>query len=245
MERLQKILSQSGVCSRRNAEKYMLDGRVTVNGEVITEMGFKVKRGDVVCVDGKQIQRENKVYYVMYKPRSVLCSVSDDRDRTCIVDLIECEERVYPVGRLDYDTTGVIFLTNDGEFSNTITHPKHGIAKKYELTCEGILTKEQIRALESGVVLDDGYKTSPAKVWITKKNMERKWTQLELTIYEGHNRQVKRMLEAVGSRVKRLHRAQISFIGCKDLKPGEYRLMKPFEVERLRNEALGIETKLK
>lgn len=244
MDRLQKVLSQCGVCSRRSAEKYMLDGRVSVNGEVITELGFKVKRGDIVCVDGKQIQRENKVYYVMYKPRSVLCSVSDDRERTCIVDLMDTQERVYPVGRLDYDTTGVIFLTNDGEFSNLITHPKNSISKKYELTCEGILTKEQIRALETGVVLDDGFKTSAAKVWITNKNVARNWTQLELTIYEGHNRQVKRMLEAVGSRVKKLHRSQISFVGCKDLRPGGYRMLKPFEVERLRNEAMGIETKM-
>ncbi|MBE6114821.1 MAG: rRNA pseudouridine synthase [Erysipelotrichaceae bacterium] len=240
MERLQKILSQSGVCSRRTAEKYMLDGRVSVNGEVITELGFKVKRGDIVCVDGKQIQRENKVYYVMYKPRGVLSSVSDDRGRKCIVELIDTKERIFPVGRLDYDTSGVIFLTNDGEFSNLITHPKNVISKKYELTAEGILTKEQIRALEAGVVLDDGFRTSPSKVWITKKNPKNNWTQLELTIHEGHNRQVKRMLEAVGSKVTRLHRAYISFVGCKDLRPGEYRLMKPYEVERLRNEALGL-----
>ena len=234
MDRLQKVLAQSGVCSRRNAEKLMLDGRVQVNGETITELGYKVKKGDVISVDGKQVQRENKVYYVMYKPRSVLCSVSDDRGRKCIVDLVQTNERIFPVGRLDYDTTGVIFLTNDGEFANGITHPRNHISKKYELTCEGILTKEQIRALETGVVLDDGVKTLPAKVWITNKNFERNWTQLELTIMEGKNRQVKRMLEAVGSKVKKLHRASVADITCKDLRPGQYRLMKPIEVENLK-----------
>ena len=234
MDRLQKVLAQAGVCSRRKAEELMLEERVSVNDEVITELGFKVKRGDVICVDGKQVQRENKVYYIMYKPRSVLCSVSDDRGRTCIVDLIESEERIFPVGRLDYDTTGLIILTNDGEFANAIAHPRKHIPKKYELTAKGILNKEQIRALESGVVLDDGHKTLPAKVWITNKNMERQWTQLELTITEGRNRQVKRMLLAVGSEVKKLHRAQIGPITIKDMKPGEYRLMKPFEVEQLK-----------
>ena len=234
MDRLQKVLAQSGVCSRRNAEKLMLDGRVQVNGETITELGYKVKKGDVIAVDGKQVQRENKVYYVMYKPRSVLCSVSDDRGRNCIVDLIPTNERIFPVGRLDYDTTGVIFLTNDGEFANGITHPRNHISKKYELTCEGILTKEQIRALETGVVLDDGVKTLPAKVWITNKNFDRNWTQLELTIMEGKNRQVKRMLEAVGSKVKKLHRASVADVTCKDLRPDQYRLMKPIEVENLK-----------
>ncbi len=233
MERLQKVLAQAGVCSRRNAEKLMVEGRVSVNGEIITELGYKVKKGDSIAVDGKLVQKENKVYYVMYKPRSVLCSVSDDRGRTCITDLLPSEERIFPVGRLDYDTTGLIFLTNDGDFSNAMTHPRHHIAKKYELTCTGILEKEQIRALETGVVLDDGTKTLPAKVWITNKNFERKWTQLELTIYEGKNREVKRMMEAVGSKVKKLHRAQIGCVDLKGLRPGEYRLMKPFEREQL------------
>lgn len=234
MDRLQKVLAQSGVCSRRNAEKLMIDGRVEVNGETITELGYKVKKGDVIKVDGKIVQRENKVYFVMYKPRSILCSVSDDRGRQCIVDLIDTNERIFPVGRLDYDTTGIIFLTNDGEFANCVTHPRNHIVKKYELTCEGILSKEQIKQLEAGVVLDDGIKTLPAKVWITNKNFERNWTQLELTITEGRNRQVKRMFEAIGSKVKKLHRASIGPINCKDLRPGEYRLMKPFEVETLR-----------
>lgn len=236
MERLQKVLASAGVCSRRTAEQYILDGRVAVNGEVVKVLGTKVKKGDIIDVDGKQIQKENKVYYVMYKPRSVICAVKDDRGRKTIVDLIEGEERVFPVGRLDYDTTGVILLTNDGDFANAVIHPSSHIAKTYELTAEGILQAEQIKALERGVKLDDGSITQPAKVWITKKNFENKWTQLELTIYEGRNHQVKRMLEAVGSKVKKLHRSSISTIHCRDLKPGQYRLMKPIEIERLRKE---------
>lgn len=237
MERLQKVLAAAGVCSRRAAEQYMLDGRVKVNGEVIRELGFKVKKGDIIEVDGKRIQKENKVYYVMYKPKNVICAVKDDRDRKTVVDFIDCEERIFPVGRLDYDTTGVLILTNDGDFANAIIHPRNHIAKTYEVTAEGILKPEQIKALERGVVLDDGTTTLPAKVWVTNKNFEHKWTQLELTIYEGKNHQVKRMLEAVGSRVKRLHRASISFLHCRDLKPGQYRLMRPIEIERLRKEA--------
>lgn len=236
VERLQKVLAAAGVCSRRAAEQYMLDGRVSVNGDVITELGFKVKKGDLIEVDGKQVQKENKVYYVMYKPRSVICAVTDDRGRKTIVDLVAGEERVFPVGRLDYDTTGVIILTNDGDFANAVIHPRNHIAKTYELTAEGILTAEQIKQLERGVRLDDGSVTQPAKAWITKKNFENNWTQMELTIYEGRNHQVKRMLEAVGSKVKKLHRASISFLHCRDLKPGEYRRMRPFEIETLRKE---------
>lgn len=234
MERIQKIIAQSGLCSRRKAEELITSGKVEVNGTVVTELGTKVGKFAKITVDGKPIVRENKVYFIMNKPKSTLSSVSDDRNRKTVVDLVECDERIFPVGRLDYDTTGVLILTNDGEFANDIIHPSSMIGKTYEATVEGIIKAEEIKELERGVILDDGFKTAPCKAWITKKNFDRNWTQIEITIHEGKNRQVKRMMEAIGHKVTRLHRKMFGYLEVKDLKPGEYRILKPFEVKQLR-----------
>lgn len=242
MERLQKVIAQSGVASRRKAEELMKQGRVTVDGEVITEMGYQVKQGAKIMVDGQPIVRENKVYYVMNKPKKTLCTLNDEHQRTTVVDLVDIKERVFPVGRLDYDTTGVLILTNDGEFANEIIHPRYHIPKTYELIINGILKTPEIKQLEAGIELD-GVKTLPSKVWVTNKDFEKNQTSLELTIMEGRNRQVKRMMEYFGYEVRKLNRKSLGFLYVNDLRPGEYRLLKPFEVKQLRR--LAKEGKIK
>ena len=242
MERLQKVIAQSGVASRRKAEELMKQERVTVDGEVITEMGYQVKQGAKIMVDGQPIVRENKVYYVMNKPKKTLCTLNDEHQRTTVVDLVDIKERVFPVGRLDYDTTGVLILTNDGEFANEIIHPRYHIPKTYELIINGILKTPEIKQLEAGIELD-GVKTLPSKVWVTNKDFDKNQTSLELTIMEGRNRQVKRMMEHFGYEVRKLNRKSLGFLYVNDLRPGEYRLLKPFEVKQLRR--LAKEGKMK
>ena len=244
MDRLQKIIAASGLTSRRKAEEWILQGRVKVDGQVVTELGVKPRKGALIEVDGKAIACEDKVYYVMNKPKKVLCTLNDEHDRRTVVDLMmDVPQRVFPVGRLDYDTTGVLIMTNDGEFANEIIHPRYHIAKVYEVTINGILKTEEIKQLEQGVVLDDGIKTLPAKLWVTNKDFAHEQTMFELTIQEGRNRQIKRMLEVFGYEVRRLHRRSLGPITVRGLNPGEYRLMKPFEVKQLRR--LANEGRLK
>ena len=244
MDRLQKIIAASGLTSRRKAEEWILQGRVKVDGQVVTGLGVKPRKGALIEVDGKAIAREDKVYYVMNKPKKVLCTLNDEHDRRTVVDLMmDVPQRVFPVGRLDYDTTGVLIMTNDGEFANEIIHPRYHIAKVYEVTINGILKTEEIKQLEQGVVLDDGIKTLPAKLWVTNKDFAHEQTMFELTIQEGRNRQIKRMLEVFGYEVRRLHRRSLGPITVRGLNPGEYRLMKPFEVKQLRR--LANEGRLK
>jgi len=234
MERLQKVIAKAGIASRRKAEELILAGRVQVDGITITQMGFVVKKGAVVTFDGKKVDGENKVYYLLYKPKKVICSLNDEHQRKTVVDLIESNERIFPVGRLDYDTSGVLLLTNDGEFSNEMTHPHFHLTKSYEVSINAILTPDEVKTLERGVTLDDGTVTQSAKVYVTRKNFEKNTSELELSIQEGKNRQIKRMMEALGHEVTRLHRFKFAFITILDLKPGEYRRLKPIEVKRLR-----------
>ncbi len=232
MERLQKIIAQAGIASRRKAEQMIVEGRVKVDGEVITELGYKAKKGSIIEVDGKKIQKEDKVYFVMNKPKNTLCTASDEFDRPTINDHLDIPQRVFSVGRLDFDTTGVLILTNDGDFANQIIHPRYHIKKVYEVSIKGMLTTEQIKELEKGIMLEDGM-TLPAKVWVTNRNYEKNSCKIELTILEGRNRQVKRMIEYFGLEVRKLNRKAIGFLQVNDLKPGEYRILKPFEVKQL------------
>ncbi len=235
MERLQKVIAQAGIASRRKAEEMIAQGRVCVNGEVMSEMGYKVKRGDVIEVDGEVIQKEDKVYFVMNKPKKSMCTSNDEFNRKTVVDLVECDERIFTVGRLDYDTSGVLILTNDGEFANEIIHPRYHLPKVYNLTINGILTTDEMTQIKKGIVLDDGIKTLPAKIKMTEKDEKKNQCSFDLTIYEGRNRQIKRMMEALGYEVRRLHRKEIAFLKCSDLSQGEYRKLKPFEVQQLRS----------
>lgn len=235
MERLQKYIAATGYTSRRKAEELINQGRVSVNGKVVTEMGTKVKSGDIIEVDGTIITGENKVYYLFYKPKNCICSLSDELNRPTVIDFFsEVKERIYPVGRLDYDTTGVLLLSNDGEFTNMIIHPRYHLEKIYEVSINGLINGEQLHQLESGIYLE-GTKTLPCKIRVTGKDIEHKTTMLQIKLYEGKNRQVKKMFESLGFRVKRLHRISVGGINLKGLKPGQYRLLKPQEVKDLRN----------
>lgn len=233
MERLQKILAKAGVASRRKAELLIQEGRVQVDGTTITEMGFQVKKGSVVTFDGKRLAGENKVYFVINKPKKVLSTVNDDRGRPSVIDLVESTERIYPVGRLDYESTGVLILTNDGEFAHELTHPRFHLKKVYEVRVKGVMSTTQIKQMEQGILLD-GIMTLPAKVVVTHKDFEKSLTEFKITLVEGKNRQIRRMAEALGLSVVRLHRAKFGIVDVKDLPAGQYRRLKPMEVKQLR-----------
>lgn len=238
MERLQKAIAASGYTSRRKAEDLITAGRVEVNGEVVSELGFKVKQGDLITIDGKALVGENKVYHVFYKPKGCICTLSDELGRKTVVDYFEdVKERVYPVGRLDYDTTGLLLMSNDGDFANLMMHPSSHLEKVYEVTVTGLVTGETLHKLEKGIYLD-GVKTIPCKIRVVGKDVEHKTTMLIIKLVEGKNRQVKKMFEAMGHNVKRLHRSQIGFVDLRGMKPGEHRILKPQEVKDLKSMAL-------
>lgn len=233
MERLQKILARAGVASRRKAELLIQEGRVQVDGLTITEMGYQVKKGSVVTFDGKRLAGENKVYFVINKPKKVLSTVNDDRGRPTVIDLVDSAERIYPVGRLDYESTGVLILTNDGEFAHELTHPRFHLKKVYEVRVKGVMSTDQIKQMEHGILLD-GIMTLPAKVVVTHKDFEKSLTEFKITLVEGKNRQIRRMAEALGLSVVRLHRSKFGIVDAKDLPTGQYRRLKPMEVKQLR-----------
>ena len=172
MERLQKVMAAAGIASRRKCEELIVQGRVSVNGQLVSELGYKVKKGDQIAVDGKMIEKEGKVYYLMNKPKKSMCTSNDEFGRKTVIELVEGTERIFTVGRLDYDTSGVLLLTNDGDFANEIIHPRYHLPKVYNLTINGILKPEDMRKLKNGIVLDDGYKTMPAKFKITEKDLD-------------------------------------------------------------------------
>jgi 23S rRNA pseudouridine2605 synthase len=232
MERLQKVIANSGYASRRKAEELIEAGRVKVDGEIIRELGTKISSKSVVEIDGKVLKKEDKVYFLLNKPRGVITSTTDDKNRKTVVDLIDTDKRIYPVGRLDYDTTGVLILTNDGELTNLLLHPSNNIDKVYIAKIKGIIKGEQIKKLESGVVID-GKKTSPARVKLKSYDKKSHTSILSLTIHEGRNHQIKKMIEAVGFEVIKLKREKIAFLDVKDLKSGEYRRLTIKEVKTL------------
>ena len=170
----------------------------------------------------------------MNKPKKTICSNNDEHGRTQVVDLIPGKERIFTIGRLDYDTSGLILLTNDGEFANFLVHPRYHIPKTYNITINGILSVADMKQIEEGIVLDDGINTLPAKLKMMEKDREKNQCSFDLTIKEGRNRQIKRMMEALGYKVTRLHRTQFAFLKCSDLRQGEYRILKPFEVQQLK-----------
>lgn len=233
MERLQKVMAHAGVASRRESEKLIAAGRVKVNGKVVRELGHKVSNTDLIEVDQVPIYKEEPVYYVFYKPTGVISAVKDDKDRKVVTDFFPgIEQRIYPVGRLDYNTSGLLLLTNDGEFANTLMHPRYEINKVYVAKVEGIITGEERKQLERGVEID-GVKTAPAQAKILSVDKDKKTTIIELVIHEGRNRQVRKMLEAVGHPVAKLKRERYGFLDLKGLKPGDSRTLLKHEVEEL------------
>ncbi len=233
MERLQKKIASFGYASRRKAEELIKKGEVSVNGEIITEMGHLVKESDIIEVEGNALSsKEDKVYYLLYKPEGVITSTKDEKKRTTVVDLINDNKRIYPVGRLDYDTSGALILTNDGEFANFMMHPKSEIEKVYRVKVKGLIKVEAINKLKSGVIID-GVKTGKAKIKLKSYNTKNETSILLVTIHEGKNHQVKKMFEAVGFKVVKLKRESIGFLDLTGLKPGEYRGLSVKEVRTL------------
>ena len=232
MERLQKVIAASGIASRRKAEEMIQQGRVKVNGQTVKEMGVKVSTQDRIEVDGHEINKEEKVYYLLNKPKRTICSVSDDKERDTVVDIIDCKERIFPVGRLDYETTGLLLLTNDGEFANGLMHPRNHIRKTYEVAVKGVLTDGMCALLEKGIELEDG-KTLSAEVFVLQRSEKKNKTVLQITIQEGRNRQVRRMMEFFNCEVTRLNRIQYAFLDLGNLRQGQYRKLRMFEVRKL------------
>ena len=230
MERLQKVIAASGFTSRRKAEELIRLGKVMVNGNVVNTLGTKVSPKDIIEIEGKRLSKEQKEYYLLNKPRGVITSTSDDKGRKTVVDLITTTSRIYPVGRLDYDTTGVLLLTNDGSFSNILMHPKNNIEKVYLAKLEGIIKKEELEKLKEGVLVDDTL-VKASRVKIKKVNKENNTCMVEITIHEGKNHQIKKMFERVGFFVEKLTRTRLDIFQVNDLKSGEYRRLTPKEVQ--------------
>jgi 23S rRNA pseudouridine2605 synthase len=234
MERLQKVIAQAGIASRRKAEAMIVEGKVKVNGIVVTELGTRVSSSDKVEVEGIPLSKEENVYFLLYKPRGIISTVHDEKGRKTVLDLFpHIQERIFPVGRLDYDTSGVIILTNDGDFSYLMTHPKFGIEKKYVAKVKGIPDRENLRKLERGIDLEDG-KTAPAQVKMRTVDKKAGTALIEITIHEGRNRQVRRMFDAIGCPVQKLRRESFAILTTHGLNAGEARELTTHEVKQLR-----------
>ena len=232
--RLQKFLANQGVCSRRKAEEYILQGLVKVNGVTITELGVKINpdKDEVVFRGDKVGKSDKKVYILLNKPIGYVTTTKDQFGRDTVLDLVKVKEKVLPVGRLDMYTSGALILTNDGEFIYKVTHPKFEIEKTYNVTLKGVITKEEIEKLENGVEIED-YTSGKAKVRILKIDKEKDISRIEITIHEGKNREVRKMCAAIGRKVLALHRSKIEGIDVKDLKLGEWRYLRKEEVLKL------------
>ena len=232
-ERLQKILSRAGVASRRASEQLIVEGHVSVNGKIIRELGKKFDAAKCdIRVDGKKIKTDiEKIYIMLNKPRGVLSAVSDDRDRKTVIDLIDdVDERIYPIGRLDYNTEGLLLLTNDGELMNGLLHPSHNVNKTYVAVLKGRVEQERLDRLRIGIELEDGM-TAPAIVNLLELGEDQ--SIVEITIHEGRNRQVRRMFSAIGYLIKKLRRVKFGGLNLEGLKLGAHRRLKRAEVEKL------------
>ena len=229
MERLQKIIARAGICSRREAEKLILDGRITVDGKIIRELGAKAAPNQKIRVDDKLLTlNTEKIYLLLNKPRGYVSTAHDERGRKTVLDLIDISERVYPVGRLDLNSEGLILLTNDGELANLLLHPRFEVKKTYRAKISGTVTEEKLDKLRAGIELDDGL-TAPAEIYMLDKDL------VEITIHEGRNRQVRRMFSAIGCDVKRLRRVKFANLNLEGLKSGKYRELTAAEVSELKN----------
>lgn len=232
MERIQKIIASSGYTSRRKAEELILQGKVLVNGEKVTELGVKASLKDEILVDGNLIERQDKKYYIFNKPRGVICSCKDDKGRKTVLDFFNENEKIYPIGRLDYDTTGILLLTNDGDFANIMMHPKSNIKKLYIAKLKGIITGKDINILKKGIVIDNK-KCIPDRVKLKKINKNSNTCIVEIIIHDGKNHEIKRMFESVGYETLKLKREMYGFLDLTGIKPGKYRKLTIKEVKQL------------
>lgn len=234
--RINKYLALSGVASRRGAENFILDGKVTVNDKVVTELSFVVDEDkDKVCLEGNELKLPEKYTYIMlHKPKGYICSNNDEKGRRTVHSLVkDTGKRLFTIGRLDYDTEGLLLLTDDGELCKNLTHPSSEIGKTYVVNIEGKIAESELATLRNGVLLDDGYKTAKATVKVI--DIDKDSTRLEVTIFEGHNRQVKRMFKSQGKEVTFLKRIKIGELKLGGLTRGKYRELNDGEVEYLRN----------
>ncbi len=235
MERLQKLIANSGFCSRRKAEELILNNKVKVNGKIVSELGFKASYSDEIIVEGNLISYEEKVYYLMNKPRGVLSTTKDDKGRKTVLDYFEgIDKRVYPIGRLDYDTTGILLLTNDGEFANNMMHPKCKIDKVYIAKVKGIITGDDIKLLKKGIIIDKK-KIVPTRVKLRKVDKKAFTSMVEVTIHDGINHEVKKLMDYINHEVIKLKREKYAFLTLGNLKSGEIRKLSIKEVKRLYN----------
>ena len=239
MERLQKLIADSGYTSRRKAEELIKQGKVFVNGEKVTELGTKASYGDEIIVEGNLIEYEEKEYYLFYKPRGVVCTTKDDKGRKTVLDYFDdVQKRIYPIGRLDYDTTGLLLLTNDGNFANLMMHPSSKIDKFYVAKVKGVVTPDEIKKLKKGVILD-GKKIYPSRVKLKKIDKKNLTSIVEITIHDGINHEVKRLLEFINHEVIKLNRESFGFLTLGNLKSGEKRSLSSKEVKHLYNMSIN------
>lgn len=238
LERLQKVIAQSGLTSRRKAEQLILDGKVKVNNQVVTTLGTKVSKKDMITVNDIPLEKEEPVYYMLNKPREVITSLHDEKGRKIITDYLEeVEERIFPVGRLDYHTSGLLILTNDGEFANLLMHPRYEVDKVYVAKIKGIATKAELSQLKKGVKADkDILKAIHYK--ILSVDSHKKTMILQITLREGKYRHIRRMMDKLGYPVLKLTREKYGILTLDGLQSGEYRPLTPHEVKQLRNLAL-------
>lgn len=232
MERLQKVIAKAGIASRRAAEELIVAGRVKVDGEVVKTLGTLVDSSQLVQVDDTVLKTEELVYYLMNKPSGYLSTTSDDLNRRTVLDLLPIKERIYPIGRLDYDTTGVLLLTNDGDFMNALIHPKFKVEKEYHAKIQGLLRKEESLLLKKGLDLGD-FKAQPARVYDVRYDDKKENTHVNIVVTEGKYHQIKRMFEAIGHPVLKLRRDRFGTITCEGLKQGEFRRLRPHEIKQL------------
>ena len=235
-ERLQKYLASAGIASRRKCEELILQGKVEVNGKIVTELGTKVTEEDVIKYNGKIVKpEEEKVYILLNKPIGYVTTAHEQFGRDKVLDLIKINKRIVSVGRLDMYTSGALILTNDGELVNKLTHPKNEVEKTYNVTVKGRITETEINQLKKGVIIDEDYLTKPAKVKILKIDDEKDISRIQIIIHEGKNRQVRKMCEAIDKKVLALHRSKIGNIDVKNLKIGQWRYLTIKELKNIDN----------
>ena len=233
MERLQKVIAAYGYTSRRKAEDLIKKQKVMVNGKIVTELGSKVSEHDVISIDGVIINKDVKhEYYMLNKPRSVISSVTDESGRITVVDLVDTEARIYPIGRLDYDTTGLILLTNDGDFANAMMHPRMEIEKTYIAKLDKVLSKEEILAIKKGITVDKRI-VEVRRFKVKESDLDKNTDIVEITIVEGRNHIIKKLFKELGVNVLKLSRIAYGFLDVKNLKSGEYRKLTIKEIKKL------------